>query len=68
MEQAPSRDYEARPQSGLGVGRKLCSGSKKLRGLGVRAQARRIGIQLMFSVLGVSSFLSPPRSAVRRGA
>ena len=67
MEQAPSRGHKASPQSGLGVGCKLCSSSKKLRGLGVRAQARRISISLSFSVLGVSSFLSPPRSAMRRG-
>ena len=31
MEQAPSRGHEASPQSGLGVGCKLCSISKKLR-------------------------------------
>ena len=68
MEQAPSRGHEASPQSGLGVGCKLCSSSKKLRGLSVRAQARRISISLSFSVAGVSSFLSPPRSAMRRGA
>ena len=44
MEQAPSRGHEASPQSGLGVGCKLCSSRKKLRGLGVRAQVRRISI------------------------
>jgi hypothetical protein len=32
------------------------------------AQARRISTPFIFYVLGVSSFLSPPRSAVRRGA
>ena len=42
--------------------------AKKLRGLGIRAQARCISISLSFSVVGVSSFLSPPRSAIRRGA
>ena len=42
MEQAPSRGHEASPQSGLGVGCMLCSSSKKLRGLSVSAQARRI--------------------------
>ena len=66
MEQAPSRDHEASPQSGLGVGCKLCSSSKKVRGLSVRAQPRRISIPPVLSVLGVSS--SPPRSAMRRGA
>ena len=45
-EQAPSRGHEASPQNGLGVGCKLCSSSKKLRRLGVRAQARRISISL----------------------
>ena len=30
MEQAPSRGYEASPQSGLGVGWELCSSSKKV--------------------------------------
>ena len=60
--------YEASPQSGLGVGCMRCSSSKKPRGLDVRAQARRISISLSFSVAGVSSFLSPPRSAMRCGA
>ena len=46
MEQASSRGHEASPQSGLGVGCKRCSSSKKLRGLSVRAQARRISISL----------------------
>ena len=55
-------------KSGLGVGCTLRSSSKKLHQLGVRAQARRIGTSLSFSVVGVSSFLSPPRSAMRRGA
>ena len=41
---------------------------KKLRGLGARAQARRISTSLSFSVVGVSSFISLPRSAMRRGA
>jgi hypothetical protein len=68
MDQAPSRGHGASPQSGLGVSCKLCSSSKKLRGLGVRAQARRIIISLLFSVAGVSPFLFPPRSAMRRGA
>jgi len=63
MEQVPSRGHEASPQSGLGVGCKRRSSSKKLNGLSVRAQARRIGISLSFSVVGVSSFLSPPRVA-----
>ena len=66
MEQAPSRGHEASPQSGLGVGCKLCSSSKKLRGLSVRAQARRISMFLLFSVVGVSLFLSFPRSAMRQ--
>ena len=68
MEQVPSRGHEASPQSGLGVGCKLHSSSKKLRGLGVRALVRRIRTSLPFSVLRVSSFLSPPRSAMGRGA
>ena len=68
MGQAPSRGHDASPQSGLGVGCKRCSSSKKLRGLGVRAQARCISISLSFSVVGVSSFLPPLRSAMRRGA
>ena len=42
MERAPSRGHEASPQSGLGVGCKLCSSSTKLHGLSARAQARRI--------------------------
>ena len=67
MEQAPSRGHEASPQSGLGVGCKRCSSSKKLRGLGVRAQARRISISLSFSVaFFFPSFLSPPRSVTRQ--
>ena len=37
MEQAPSRGHEASPQSVLGVGCKLCSSSKKLRGLSALA-------------------------------
>ena len=68
MEQAPSRGHEASPQIGLGVGCKLCSSRKKLSGLGVRAQARHISTFFSFSDAGVSSFLSPPRSAMRRGA
>ena len=65
---APSWGNKASPQSGLGMGCKLCSSSKKLRGLGVRAQARCIGIFPSHSLLrGFSSFLSPPRSATRRG-
>ena len=68
MEQAPSRGHEASPQSGLDVGCKLCSSSKKLRGLSARAQARRISTSLAFSAVGFSSFLYPPHSAMRRGA
>ena len=64
--------HEASPQSGLGVGCKWCSRSKKLRGLSVRAQARCISISLSFSVAFFppffSSFMSPPRSATSRGA
>ena len=66
MEQASSRGHEASPKSGLDVGCRRCSSSKKLRGLSVRAQARRISIPLSFSV----DFF--PRSclprAARRGA
>ena len=43
----------------LGVGCKLFSSSKKLRGLSARVRARRISISLSFYVVGVSSFLSP---------
>ena len=68
MGQAPSKGHGASPQSGLGVGCKLCSSSKKLRGLSVRAQARRISMPLLFSIWGVSPFLSPPCSVMRRGA
>ena len=75
MEQAPSRGHDASPQSGLGVGCNLCSSSKKLfssskklRGLSVREQARRMGTSPGFSVVGVSSILPPPRSAMKRGA
>ena len=49
MEHAPSRGHEASPQSGLGVGCKLRSSGKKLRGLSARAQAWR-GIIISFSV------------------
>ena len=63
IEQAPSRGHEASPQSGLGAGCMLFSNSKKLRGLGAHAQARRMINSLSLSVAGVSSFLSPPRSA-----
>ena len=48
-------------KSGLGVGCKLRSSSKKLCGLSAQAQARSISIYLSFSVAGISSFLSPPR-------
>ena len=48
MEQALSRGYETGPQTGLGVGCKLCSSIKKLRGLGESAQARRIRISLSY--------------------
>ena len=57
MEQTPSRGHEANPQSGLGVGCKLCSSSKILRGLSVRAQVWCITISPLFSVLG--GFLVP---------
>ena len=52
MEQASSRGHEAIPRSGLGVGCKRCSSSKKLYGLSVRAQARRISTSLPFSAAG----------------
>ena len=42
MGQAPRRDHEASPQSGLGLGCELHPSSKKRHGLGVQAQARRI--------------------------
>ena len=41
-----------------GCGLKTVLQQQKLRGLSVRAQARRMGISLTFSVVGVSSFLS----------
>ena len=68
MDQDPRRGHEASPQSGLGVGCELYSSSKNLRGLSVRAHERHKSISLSFSVAGVFSFLSPPRSAMRRGA
>ena len=58
MEHAPSsnaasRGHEASLQSGLDVGCKLYSSSKKLRGLNLRAQARCIiSTSLLFSVVG----------------
>ena len=57
MEQVPSRGHEASPQIGPAAGYRQCSSSKKLRGLGACAQARRICITIPFSVAGVSSFL-----------
>ena len=42
--------------------------AKKLHGLSVRAQVRRIIASLSFSVAGVFPFLPPLRSAMRRGA
>ena len=66
MEQAPSRGHEASPQSGLGVGCKWCSSSKKLRGLGVRAQARCIRISLSFSVAFIFIFFLVPVSPAQR--
>ena len=68
MEQASSRGHGASPQSGLGVGCKRCSSSKKLRGLSVRAQARRISISFLFSVAFFFSPRSPPaqRDEARR--
>ena len=64
MEQASSRGHEASPQSGLSVGCKRCSSSIKLRGMGARAQARRISISLSFSVT-FFLFLVPVFSAQR---
>ena len=64
MEQASSRGHEASPQSGLGMGCKRCSSSKKLRGLSVLAQARRISISLSFSV-AFFFFLVPVSPAQR---
>ena len=71
MERASSRGHEASPQSGLGVGCKRHTSCKKLRGLQVHvrrhSRAQRIGISQSFSVAGVSSFLSTPRSVTGRG-
>ena len=47
----PSK-HEASPQCGLGVGCTLFPSSKELRGMGARAQARRISTSLLFSVAG----------------
>ena len=66
MEQASSRGHEASPQSGLGVGCKWCSSSKKLRGLSVRAQARCISISLSFSVAFFFFFPLVPVSPAQR--
>ena len=49
MEQAPSKGHGANPQSEKGVGCKVCSSSIKLRGLDVRAHARRMSTSLSFS-------------------
>ena len=68
MEQAPSRGHGANPQSGLGVGCKLCPSSEGLRGLSVHAQARSIGISLSFIAAGSPSLLKPAHNAMRRGA
>ena len=65
MEQAPSRGRESSPHW---VRAAAVLQQQKLRGLSARAQAWRINISPSFSALGVSSFLSPPRSAMRRGA
>ena len=62
-EQLPRRGNEASPQSGLGVGCKRCSSSKKLNGLSALVLTRRVRMLPSFSAAGVSSFLSPPRSA-----
>ena len=68
MEQASSRGHEASLQSGVDVGCKLRPSSKtKLRGLSVRAQARRISISLSFSVAFFFPRSCLPRAA-RRGA
>ena len=53
-------DHEASPQSGLGVGCALCSSSKKMCGLSIRAQARRISIPLSFSVGSPLDQVDPP--------
>jgi len=50
MKQQPRRTREASPQSGLGGGCKRCSRSRKLRGLGLHAQARRTGISLSLTL------------------
>ena len=67
MEQTPSRGHEASPQSRLGVGCMRCSSSKT-----ARAECTCAGAAHRHSSLipcsGVSSFLSPPRSAMKCGA
>ena len=59
MEQAPSRGHNSSPQGRLGLGWKLCSSSKKLRGLSLRAQARRMGVSRSFSIKYYGDFLVP---------
>ena len=68
MGQAPSKGHEARVQSGLGAGCSCAQAKKELRGMRARAQALRISTPPSFPVAGVSLFMSPPRSAMRRGA
>jgi len=57
------RGHSSQANSHRGIG-----SSNKLRGLSVRAQARRISIPLSLSAAGVSSFVSSPGSAMIRGA
>ena len=51
-----------------GCGLQAVLQQQKAAWVSVRAQARRISTSPFFYVLGFSSFLSPPRSAMRRGA
>ena len=60
---APSRGHQASSMSGLGVGCKLCSSSKELRGLSARAQLRVQAPPSRFLLRG----LSCPPHAARRG-
>ena len=62
-----NRGHHASPQSELSVGCKLCSSSKELHGLSVRAQARRIGTIPPIFVAGVPGFCLPDQNGADLG-
>jgi len=64
MEQSTSRGRETIPLSGLGVGCKLCSSSKKLHGLSVRAQARGMSIPVDGQIDGHGEQPGPAPGAI----